>query len=92
MAWRLHGISCAHAEDTVSFKAARRESQHGNLQHCLSQEKQHSMMRTIFATNITGRGQQDEFFLIFFLICVLKCRRLRAPQKHSPKQVYVSVF
>ena len=45
----------AQAGDIVSFKAALRE--HGNLQHCLSQEKQHSIVRTIFATDITGRRE-----------------------------------
>ena len=31
------------------------ESQQESLQLCLSQEKQHSIIRTIFATGITGR-------------------------------------
>ena len=45
---------CAHAKDIVSLKL-HGESQHGNLRHCLSQEKQYSIIRTIFAPVITGR-------------------------------------
>ena len=56
------------------------ESQHGNLQHCLSQENQHSIIRTIFATDITGRCQD------------FRLRRRSERRKSSPRQVFVDFF
>ena len=69
------------------------ESQHANLQHCLSQEKQHSIMRTIFATGFTGRGELDEFVLFHvFLSCVLKCRRSERHKRTVQGRYFIDVF